>query len=675
MARARLGVVSPTISTTKVAARALVAASWLATVAASGCAKKEAVPPAPVGNADTTCADSSGTVDTKHEMEPDVTCTGRKRELVCHGNWAAHCAPDDTLVALDNCRAHGEVCVPHACTNAASCKGCRACTPDVVRCGQDGAREQCRADGSGFDPIDSCDESSGLRCDEGSPMCVDLCAAAEAEHSYVGCDYFAVATSNSQLAFDGQDASGLCQPFTFAVVVANAQAVPATVTVQSPEGPPQTVTVAPSQATRIDLPCSPELKGDVMKDRFSVQLKNAAHHITSNVPIIVHQFNPIEFKSTDADGKTVYSYTADASLLIPTSSLTGNYMVVTQPTLLQELVPRDTTQETVQHSGPGFVAIVGVDETPTEVQIASSAYTLPSEDGSLPALSPGDQQTVTLARGEVLQLLSATPEDCDGKPSDNVPGGEITYCKVPKEYDLTGTQITTQGKVAVIAGHDCAFLPYNRWACDHLEETMFPLESWGKDVTVSLSETVACQAKLPNMARVLSSTDGNMISFTPSSVHAPVQLDKGQFVELEYSKDFRVRGSDAILVAQFLLGQDYNGRGTAGAYAKGDPSMSLAIPTEQYRSRYPFLTPETYTDNYVNVIARQNQLILLDGLLVNGFTTVASTQLTTARVRVGGGSHLIESAQPFGIVLYGYAPYTSYMLPGGLDLNPINHIL
>jgi hypothetical protein len=32
----------------------------------------------------------------------------------------------------------------------------------------------------------------------------------------------------------------------------------------------------------------------------------------------------------------------------------------------------------------------------------------------------------------------------------------------------------------------------------------------------------------------------------------------------------------------------------------------------------------------------------------------------------------VESAQTVGIVVYGYAPYTSYMMPGGLDLQPIN---
>lgn len=37
----------------------------------------------------------------------------------------------------------------------------------------------------------------------------------------------------------------------------------------------------------------------------------------------------------------------------------------------------------------------------------------------------------------------------------------------------------------VIAGHNCTFVAYNRWACDHLEEAPFPLEAWGTETIVS----------------------------------------------------------------------------------------------------------------------------------------------------------------------------------------------
>ncbi len=71
-------------------------------------------------------------------------------------------------------------------------------------------------------------------------------------------------------------------------------------------------------------------------------------------------------------------------------------------------------------------------------------------------------------------------------------------------------------------------------------------------------------------------------------------------------------------------------------------------------------------------IAREHQLVLVDDRVVSGFTQIEGTKLVTARLALKGGQHHAESEQGFGIVLYGYAPYTSYMMPGGLDLNRIN---
>ncbi len=650
------------------------------------------MPPPPSGSGDPSrdCANAGKTVSTEQEAAPDVTCSGGKRRILCYGAWAAHCGPDDKLVSLTNCRADGQVCAMRDCASAKDCNGCQACTPGSARCGQDGARMLCRDDGSGFDEAEPCDESAGLRCSLSSGQCEDLCAAAESQHSYIGCDYWAVPTSNSQLDFESVDANGLCRPFSFAVVVANAEGVSAHVTVESPGRDARTVTVEPSSTATIELPCEPELKGGGpgsgvpdggvgdedagSEQQPTVLAKRGAHHITSDVPVTVYQFNPLEFESESADGTTAYSYTNDASLLLPTHSLSGDYVVMAQPTLLHHVVPNDDSLPTITHSGPGFVAIVGVEADPTEVEIVSSAYTRPSKDGSIPALSPGGHLRVSLSQGEVLQLLSAVPPDCPDDTTDSIRGGKIHYCKVGRDYDLTGTQITAQGKVSVIAGHDCAFLPYNRWACDHLEESIFPLQSWGKDIAVSVSETVACQPTVPNLVRVLSGSDRNQITFTPA-VHDKVLLDKGELLELEVSEDFRITAAYPIMVGQFLLGQDYNGRGSSGSFAKGDPSMSLAIPSEQWRTRYPFLTPETYTDNYINVIARTHQLVLLDGRVVTGFAPIEGTSLSVSRIPLDSGQHVIEAQQGFGIVLYGYAPYTSYMMPGGLDLNPINPLL
>jgi hypothetical protein len=145
-------------------------------------------------------------------------------------------------------------------------------------------------------------------------------------------------------------------------------------------------------------------------------------------------------------------------------------------------------------------------------------------------------------------------------------------------------------------------------------------------------------------------------------------------VEFEAAEDFRVTGTAALLVAQFLVGQDYAGIATAGPMGLGDPSLSLAVPTEQFRRSYSVLAPATFVRNYLNVIAPVDGAVEIDGEPVTGFQPVGDTGMATARVAVDPGQHELTSSDFFGVVSYGFGTYTSYMVPGGLDLTPINTV-
>jgi hypothetical protein len=295
------------------------------------------------------------------------------------------------------------------------------------------------------------------------------------------------------------------------------------------------------------------------------------------------------------------------------------------------------------------------------------------------AFAPGETGTFTLGRGDVLQVTSGAPASCSdaGSPDTEmgvpVGGGiyDITvhYCNVGADYDLTGTQIRSTGQLELISGHNCAFVPFNRWACDHLEEGIFPLETWGDNALVSVSEPLRSE---PNLIRIVSGDDGNALTFDPASAHAAVTLNRGEFIEFEASQSFRVTGSDSISVGQFLVGQDYAGIGTSGTAGNGDPSLSLAIPVEQYRTEYTFLAPTTYAISFVAISAPTGAEVLLDGAPVSGFNTVGGTGYDVVNTSITGGVHTMSSSMPFGIVVYGFGSYTSYMYPGGLDLQRIN---
>jgi hypothetical protein len=647
------------------------AAMCLFATACSGKEQSKAPYVQPQKVLESTCADDAFVLTDKNEAAPAADCADQPEGVRCYGFWAARCDGDGQVQSLDNCRLDEDVCMPGKCESGV-CGGCVDCRPGTTRCGNAGERYECNDSGSTYELVETCNEAAGERCSLRSGRCENLCDAAARAESYTGCEYYAVATANSQLEFQSIDQAGLCQPFPFAVVIANTEGVSAEVHISSAGFEEQVVTVAPDETATVRLPCSLELKGVAGEMLPSVRARDAAHRIVSNVPITVYQFNPLEFEGETEAGESFYSYTNDASLLLPVHALTGNYRVMARATMQQHLEAIEAAGIPAQiRSLPGYVAITGVEDEPTEVLIRSSAYTRPSADGSVPALVPGEAFRTRLARGDVLQLVSDTPRKCKVGSSDSSGLGDITYCVVSAEYDLTGTEITAEGRVSVISGHDCTFVPYDRWACDHLEESMLPLESWGQDFYMTVSATTDCREDAPNLFRILAAHDDTHVSFTPE-VTGSVTLQRGDYVELESTRSFQLRADKAVLVAQFLLGQDYEGKGQSSSYFNGDPSLSLGIPVEQWRSSYSFLTPSTYTENFVNVVAHEGSTVLIDGRVIGGFATIEGTQMVVGRVRVDEGPHIIESSAVFGFVAYGFAPYTSYMVPGGLDLHPIN---
>lgn len=625
------------------------------------------------------------------EDAPKFTCPQGKEAIVCAGNWTATCDEDGNLSKLENCRLSDQVC--------AEGLGCRKCIPSSKSCGNSNDLIVCRDDGSGYKRDENCDASRGMYCGLDLGRCDDLCQEAQETHSYIGCEYWAVPTINSLLG-SNLESEASAASFPFAVVISNPQAVSAKIKIESNGTVVKSAVIEPGGVESIELDRIPELTGIPIDDneeetsrQHSVKVEHGAYRIESNVPVTAYQFNPLDYR-VSSNGKDIYSYTNDASLLLPTHTFTGNYLVMSRPSwLLKRTLHFDSQcggdeqppcDEEMIDATSGFVAIVGVEDSATKVEIKTTAYTVASADGvSIPALAPGDSFNTTLAQGEVLQLLSGAPGSCAGghesdKTSDcfkDSTMGEICatlefkYCKVGSDYDLTGTSITASGKVAVIAGHDCTFIPYYRWACDHLEETMFPIEAWGKEVFAARTQPVYDE---PNVYRVLSGSNANRVSFT-SNVHGSVVLNRGDFVEFTTKKDFRVRAHSPIAVAQYLVGQDYEGFQTAKPLSKGDPSMTLGIPREQWRSKYAFLAPDSFPVSYVNIIAKRGQVILIDGEWVGeDWSDIEGTEMAAARVEIEGGSHAIESMYPFGIEVYGYAPYTSYMYPGGLDLCLIN---
>lgn len=524
--------------------------------------------------------------------------------------------------------------------------------------------------GQGGDPLlDAGDTDAGKT--GGVPA---TCTEAIEQQSYIGCEYWPTVTSNA----------GLYDAFEFAIAAANpGKGNDALVTVERNGAVVAQFSVAPGQLQVMPLPWVDELKGnDAAGDGSgitSVLSKGGAYKVTSNFPIVLYQFNPLEFQlaSTPADCPNAaalggcYSFTNDASLLLPKTVLREEYYVMSYPTLHIGFAAFSSW-----YNLPGFVAITATEDG-TTVQVTSTA-SVRSGTG-VAALNAGGTGTYTLDAGDVVMLQSGTPPatltNQPGQPCVVDPTQGLDLCPSGKDFDLTGSHIVSDKPVSVIGGHDCTFVPYSSFACDHIEESIFPVDALGQDLVVTAPRSVLSAEDAPpgvadNMyLRVLSAADGNTITFDPA-VSPSVTLNAGQWVEVgPIAQDVRVKAGNRILVGQYMVGENFTGMSVGG----GDPSMAIAIPTEQYRVEYTFFAPATYTYNFVNVVAPPGATITIDGAAIaaSEFSPIGNSGLSVARHAVTGGSHSMIGDANFGISVYGYGSYTSYWYPGGLNLEDV----
>ncbi len=544
--------------------------------------------------------------------------------VYCAGNQTYTCDANHQAINMQACAAPAATCVPD--------RGCLVCAPQTSRCNPTNPQQiqTCHADGSGWTNGATCDAANGASCVGGA--CVDRCSQSATGRSYLGCDYWPTVTANTALD----------PHFSFAVVVSNPQtyAVHVSVTGGSLTAP-QELDLAPGAIQTVTLPWVTDLiqfnprnpgcralPGEMClgaAPAVSVLRRGGAYHLHSNGPVAAYQFNPLTFERTGG----YYSFSNDASLLLPQGVLTQHYTASTWPNAYS-----------IGGTSGGFVAIVAVTGESTDVTVNPTCAV--SAGAGVPALAPGADHTFSLQAGDVLELLGTGPGD------------------------LTGSVIRASQPVAVFVGHNCTTVPDGRPACDHLEEQLLPNETWGRDYLVSALRDRG--PSIPSVIRMLSQADGNTLTFDPPSVHPDVTLSAGELIEFQSHDNFRVSGTQAFLVSQFMVGQ-----GPDTTIAGGDPAMVFEVPAQQFRTSYDFYVPETYPNNLLNVVAPMGSSLLLDDMPVTAAPSAASGFNFFSLTTVGAGPHRIRTSNgmPLGIKVYGVAPYTSYMYPGGLDLQLI----
>jgi len=524
-----------------------------------------------------------------------------------------------------------------------------------------------------------------------SPPDPKTCAEAVELRSYVGCDYWPTITSN------------IVQPvFDFAVAVANNGTEPTQVTVTG-NGVSKAVTVAPGTLEKVFLPWVLPLKGGEAEGLVeSVLVKKGAYHLVSDRPVVVYQFNPIEFKATggepgkdwstckkSAGAPECYSYSNDASLLLPSTAMTGAYRVMGDYGFSQHPYNRltgtfDTGKPLEPVAATGLTITATADGTRVEVKLGARATvrgTGSSADAGDPDAEAGVPDAGDPDAGPGTHELGVVPSVAGGGTITLVlDAGDVAQLVAGKghSFDFSGSLVLADKPVQVVTSIPCQFHPLDTFACDHLEETVFPAETLGKRYVVT-SPTGPQGYKVAHYVKVYGHEDGTRLTYRGTKPTAcPNVINAGEVVECpEVFDDFEVSGDKAFGVGLFMLGgARVDPGGSAGGRPQGDPSQSFAVAVEQFRQKYVFLAPTDYKTSYVDIVAGPDTKISLDGTDVSvQLGPLADTIFAIARLplpAVNDGVHTLVATRPVGIQVLGYGDNTSFQYPGGLNLLKIN---
>ncbi len=535
--------------------------------------------------------------------------------------------------------------------------------------------------GAGLNLGDSPGDSDG---DGGLPA---SCEEAGALHSYVGCDFWPTIVANPVW--------GVFDP---AVVVANGGTASAKVIIDGPSSFHQEVMVAPGGLQTVLLKWVTDLKGPEFSTvntsggrmKNSVRVNKGAYHMTSSLPVTAWQFDPLQYTKPACPGITggengCLSASVDASLLLPSTAMTGNYRIFgyssknegdqwgSVPSGAAITATADNTVVTVQ-LGPKC----GTELFPTtDLGVCVSASTSPG----VAEQKAKDIVQYMMNAGDVIELVAAW----------------AAYPQT-KNADLSGSVINANAPVQVISFNAIAQLPdYSVANADHMEETVLPAEVLGNEYVVVPPTTPNGNA-VGHVVRIYGNVDNTHLTYPGTKPPgAPDMLMAGDMVQIPpmpvgqpaaecitvpdhcmVSEPFVVQGDQPFAVASFMVGGTLQMPGTDASTSQGDPSMTMEVAPKQFRQQYTFLAPPDFKENFADVLVPMGAAVKLDGMPLSG-TPTAIPGSTWGFVRAklnnaGSGAHDISTTDPAGLGLQveGFGFATSYYYPGGLNLKHIS---
>ncbi len=530
-----------------------------------------------------------------------------------------------------------------------ACPKCSADNTAVIDC--DGNQVAC--------PLDQ-------QCSQGA--CESACAAADANHSSIGCDYYSI---------DMDGAEGPPRGGCFTMFVANTSREAAHLTVtwdgvqmdlskfaKIPVGTGQSLSygaydpaagLAPGEVAIVFLvqfaglmhvtcPVTPALGTGV---QIAGTGMGKAFHLTTDMPVVAYQMLPYGGGAAAATG---------ASLLIPSSAWGDNYVAVSAMDTDGPAPPIPVMD------GPSHDIVAREDNTTVTIRPKSKI----DGGGGLPAGAANSEYTFTLDRGQYAQFTQFAP--------------------------LSGSPITADKPVGVFGGH--TIMSIDRCCGDHGEQMLAPVQALGS-VYVGAPHPDRKPTPEDRMYRIYGAVDGTQLVYDPPGV-GPASVNAGQMLEIRAPMPFSVRSQDDS--HPFAMFTYMTGAGEQGEGGWGDPDFVRLVPPPQYLFHYVFFTDPTYPFTGLTVVRAKgdNQIFYdVDLECMGNITTwqpigtegnyeIANISLVdhwNSMNNCNNGVQEMTSAGPFGVWVWGWGSedtntgWVSYGYPAGEGVLPINDVV
>ncbi|MFV8753860.1 IgGFc-binding protein [Nannocystaceae bacterium ST9] len=461
-------------------------------------------------------------------------------------------------------------------------------------------------------------DDGGLDTGDEGPVIPETCEQASTAETTVGCLFYAV----------DLDQNGPLESDQYAIAVSNVQLeMPASVTVERKVGGVWQVVAGPQMIPPLDLHVFPLPNNNQQSSGIKA---DGSWRVSSDVPIIAYQFNPLIQGAASSD----------ASMLYPVTSW-------------------DYINQVIHWGvgyGRGYITIVAAEDgTMVEVTPAVTTMAGPGVPGGV----AGVPFMISLQEGEIAEVMV-----------------------VDEHAQLTGTKVVSDENhpVAVFSGHECAWIPVNVVACDHIEEQLSGVRLWGTEFAGGRMPVRYAPAPETSLWQILASEDGTTVTI---EAHAevtglpasPAMLDQGEKLEffaggsIAHPGDLRISASKPIAVTNYMTGF-----GNLPATNDGDPAMVQLSAIEQFLPRYVVLVPDQWTIDILVITKPVGSEVSVDGVAVpdDQFLDFGDGEWEAARYMAADGVHLLEGTEPFSVVVVGYDGADSYAYLGGSSTGKIN---